>query len=131
MLSLDHKDVNWISSKECKVVVPISHRLKIKQGQVLVSKVSNRVFRIASEQGRKQYAIDMQTTKQEREGSWEIKGARIHSLSKKVQTTTSECGSYSIHVILSAIHGKSWHSILKTLPKDKEIQQLRKKMFRS
>jgi hypothetical protein len=69
-------------------------------------------------------------TKAEREGGWKIMGARTHFLSKRVQTSATECGSYCIHVILSMIHGKSWRDTIQTLPNDKQIKELRKILFR-
>ena len=131
ILRLSEDDVGWSNNKTVSVQVPVSHRLKIDKGHIFISNKTKRKFVVEVRKDRKVFQLNRSTRKEERESGWQVVGARVHSLSRKVQTSLTECGSYSIHVLLSAIHGKSWHSILKSLPKDKEIKQLRQTLFRS
>lgn len=130
IIQLKKEDLKWMNATTMEIQAVIPHTHKIQDGCWMESLVSKRMIQIKERIQRKQFIVSNVPTKSEREGGWKVMGARTHFLSKRVQTTTTECGTYCIHVILSMIHGKSWRDTIQTLPKDKEIKELRKKLFR-
>lgn len=124
-LYLTPKDIQWKSYKEFDVKKKVSNRLKINVGMWLWSEVSGRKYQIIAKQSRRTYVLNKSISKTESEGEWTIVGARTYSLSRKVQRSSTECGSFCIHLVLEAMQGKEWYDIINNLPTDNKIKELR------
>lgn len=129
-LHLKSSNIHWSSGKEIEIKCVISNRLKIDEGMYMISKQSGRCFLIETKEGRRKYTLQMSTRKEERAGDWTIMGARSYYLSRRAQKSTTECGSFSIHVVLEAVKGRDWYDIVRNLPSDKEMKELRKSVHR-
>lgn len=109
----------------------IPRRLKIQDGQFMISKITNHKYCIkAYDTTQKRVVLDKDVTEEEIDGDWSILGARLYVSSKKCQTSGGECGTFCIYVLLQFLKGKDWYDILRDIPSQRQIGGLRQKLYR-
>lgn len=130
-LVLCKEQLKWQNGRTFVIEKEVPNHLIVQQDMVMKSSVSDKIYRIKQQDGRKKFVLDKNVTKREREGTFTVFGARQFYLHRRVQKSGTECGTFCIHVIISAlVDGKSWHQIIKTMPSDYIIKKLRMKYFR-
>lgn len=130
-LTLRPNELKWSTNgTTASIKASIPHHLKIDDGMVATSSVSGRKVQILKSTKQKHIVLAEPISEEEQQGEFTVIGARTYILSRPVQKSATECGSYCIHVLLEALAGKSWYTIMKELPKDKKVAELRKTLHR-